>query len=127
MDLIPPHIPLGINLEEAIEILAGVSSDIEKYEQEKEDFYKVASGEWECGFYTKGGVVHSTWYNDPYGRGDEMGLNRKVTLYLLRYGDINDWEEGLNNGWIQYFSNEVSGVNLAYGLHRDVLRFNQIA
>jgi len=127
MELKTPHIPLGISLDEGIEILGGVSSEIKKYEEEKEDFYKVQEGDWECGFYAKNGMVHSAWYNDPYGRDDEMGINRKVTLYLARYGNIEDWEDRLNNGWIQFFFNEKSGVNMAYGLHKDVLRFNQIA
>lgn len=126
MALNTPHIPLGISLDEGIDILSDVSSEIEKYEEEKEDFYKASSGDWECGFYAKDGVVHSSWYNDPYGRGDEMGTNRKVTLYLARYGNIDDWEDGLNNGWLQFFFNERVGVSMAYGLHKDVLRFNRI-
>ncbi|WP_312303395.1 hypothetical protein [Diaphorobacter nitroreducens] len=126
MQLIPPHIPLGIYLYDGIKILSSISADIEKYQQENEDFYKVGLLEWEFGFYSKSGVVHSSWYNDPQGRESQEGINLKVTTYLARYGSINDWEEGINNGWIQFFINEKAGVGMAYGLHKDVLRFNKI-
>ncbi|WP_421910613.1 hypothetical protein [Marinobacter sp.] len=125
MELKTPHIPLGISLDEGIEILGSFSSEIEEFEEENEVFYKISCRDWECGFYCKDNIVQSTWFNDPFGREDEMGINRKVTLYLTRYGRIEDWEDRMNNGWIQFFFNEESGVNLAYGLHKDVLRFNQ--
>jgi len=121
-----PHIPLGISLEEGIEILSSVATEVEKYEEEKEDFYKVSSGESEFGFYTKDNLVHASWYNDPSGRDSEEGINTKVTLYLMRYGQIDGWEDGINNGWIQFFTNEQAKVGMSYGLHKDVLRFNQI-
>lgn len=126
MELRTPHIPLGIPLEAGIEILRAISSEIEKHSDEKEDFYKVCASDWECGFYAKDGVVHSSWYNDPSGRETKDGINLKVTLYLARYGNIDGWIDGINNVWIQFFTNEKVGVGMAYGLHNDVLRFNRI-
>ncbi len=126
MQLKPPHIPLGISVEDGIIILNSISNDIEKYIEEREDFYKVSSQDWEFGFYSRGGLIHSTWYNDPLGRESQEGIDTKVTAYLVRYGSIDDWKEGLNNGWIQFFINENAGIGMAYGLHKDVLRFNSV-
>ncbi|WP_016955463.1 hypothetical protein [Catenovulum agarivorans] len=126
MKLNSPHIPLGITFEDGLAILNTVSTAIERFEKDNEDFYQVSSNEFSCGFYVKNGFVSSTWYDDSLGRDSEEGINLKVTLYLQRYGDISDWEEGINNGWIQFFSNKKSGIGLAYGLHKDVIRFNQI-
>jgi hypothetical protein len=126
MKLKSPHIPLGITFEEGLKILQTVSSEIERVDEDNENFYRVSSDEFSCGFYLKSGLVSSTWYDDSTGRDSEDGINLKVTLYLQRYGDISEWEDGINNGWIQFFTNEKSGVGLAYGLHKDVIRFNQI-
>jgi len=126
MELTTPHIPLGISLQEGIEILKGVSSGIQKLVVEREDFYVVSSGDWECGFYARDGIVHSSWYNDSLGRESEEGISTRLALYLARYGNIDDWKDGRNNGGIQFFVNEKSGVGMAYGLHKDVLRFNQL-
>lgn len=126
MQIQPPHIPLGISLEEGLKILNSVSADIEKLPGEREDFYKVGAKGWECGFYSKGDVVRSSWFNDPLGRESQEGIDLKIDAYLARYGSIDDWEEGLNNGWIQFFLNKNAGVGMAYGLDKDVLRFNSI-
>ncbi len=125
MELKTPHIALGISLDKGVDILRQISSDIEKYAEEKEDFYKVSVANFECGFYAKDGIIHSSWYNDLSGRDSEAGINEKVMLYLSRYGNIDDWERGIDNGWIQFFTNENANIGLAYGLHKDVLRFNQ--
>ena len=124
MNLSTPHIPLGISLDDGLNILREVSLEIEKTEKNTETFYKVIGDSFECGFYEKDNTVIASWYNDPIGRDNEDKLNLKVSLYLARYGDINDWESTLNNGYIQLFNNEKSGHSMAYGLHMDVIRIN---
>ena len=124
MQIKTPHIPLNIPLEDALEILKGVSETILKEVEEDATFYKVSASDYECGFYEKGSVVIATWYNDPVGRDSQDELNLKVSLYLNRYGELDDWEDGINNGWIQFFNNNKTSVGLSYGLHKDVLRFN---
>ena len=124
MKIRTPHIPLNIPLEDALNVLRSVNNDIQKDTEEESVFYKVVSQDFECGFYEKDNKVIASWYNDPAGRDTEEGINLKVSLYLHRYGDIEDWEDGINNGWIQFFSNEKTKAGLAYGLHKDVLRFN---
>lgn len=124
MELKTPHIELGISVDEGIEILRSISFDIEKNVEEREDFYRASSENFEFGFYARGGVIHSSWYDDPLGRDSEAGINEKIMLYLSRYGSLNAWERGINNGWIQFFSNQKTNIGMSYGLHKDVLRFN---
>jgi len=124
MNIKTPHLPLGISLEEGLKILTSISSEIEKHDDENDNFYKIKFSDFECGFYENTGKVISSWYNDPTGRESEEGINQKVSLYLSRYGDIEEWEDGINNGWIQFFTNNKANVGMAYGLHKDVIRFN---
>lgn len=126
MKLKTPHIKLGISIAEGIEILQSIATQIEKHEEHAEDFYKVIGENFECGFYAKDGAIHSSWYDDQLGRDSEAQINEKLMLYLSRYGAIADWEQGINNGWIQFFDNEKAEIGLAYGLHKDVLRFNYL-
>lgn len=126
MKLKTPHIKLGISIAEGIEILQSIATQIEKHEEDTEDFYKVIGEDFECGFYAKDGVIHSSWYDDQLGRNSEAGINEKLLLYLSRYGAIDDWTQGIDNGWIQFFNNEKAKIGMAYGLHKDVLRFNYL-
>lgn len=123
MNIDSPHIPYGSTLESALEILSSIG-EVEKYVEERETFYKASSKNLEVGVYYSDGRVTAAWYNDPAGRDSEEGINLKVTQYLERYGDLDNWEEGINNGWIQFFNNQIEKTGLAYGLHKDVLRFN---
>lgn len=126
MILKTPHINIGISIEKGIEILSSISSNIEKYEENSEDFYLVSVEDFKCGFYTRNGVIHATWYNDSIGRDSELGIKEKISLYLSRYGDIENWDKGLNNGWMQFFNNENQKICMVYGLHKDVIRFNSL-
>ncbi len=127
MELKTPHIPLGITRDAALKLLKELSYKVEEQADEKELFYKASTTEFECGFYIHDGIVSASWYNDPTGRDSQDGINKKVTLYLARYGDLDNWEDGINNGWIQFFTNNASEVGMAYGLHKDVLRFNDLS
>lgn len=46
-------------------------------------------------------------------------------MYLDRYSSLNNWELRLDNGWMQYWFNDVDKMQMVYGLHKDVIRFNQ--
>ncbi len=126
MKLKTPHIKLGVSIDEGIKILQSIATQIEKHEEDAEDFYKLIGEDFECGFYAENGVIHSVWYDDQLGRDSEAGINEKLMLYLSRYGAIGDWAQSNNNGWIQFFNNEKAKIRLAYGLHKDVLRFNYL-
>lgn len=123
MNIETPHIPSGVSTEDALKIL-GAIGEVEKHDDERELFYKASCDDFEVGFYHSDGKVTAAWYNDPKGRDSEEGLNQKVAQYLKRYGNIEDWEEGINNGWIQFFNNNKANVGMAYGIHKDVIRFN---
>jgi hypothetical protein len=127
MSLNTPHIPLGISSEEGLKILPAISSEVHLLKENSQNFYQIKFGIWECGFYEEEGHVVSTWYNDPQGRESSDGINLKVTQYLERYGSLSNWESGINNGWIQFFLNQTDHVSMAYGLHKDVVRFNKIS
>ncbi|MDM8350882.1 hypothetical protein P8H27_18565 [Pseudomonas sp. sp1636] len=123
MKIRTPHIPAGISLEEGLSILSATGK-VEEHDDEEELFYKVSYENFDIGFYQSEGKVTAAWYNDPTGRESDEGINQKVTLYLERYGKIEDWEEGINNGWIQFFNNNKNNIGMAYGVHKDVIRFN---
>ncbi|WP_413665442.1 hypothetical protein ACG1BZ_09715 [Microbulbifer sp. CNSA002] len=126
MNIKTPHIPLNIELEEALGILRSTGLDVLEKKEDEDNFYRVSSPSYECGFYEKENRVIASWYNDPSGRESEDGITQKLNAYLQRYGELSSWESGINNGWIQFFQNEDSSTSLAYGLHKDVLRFNYI-
>ncbi len=69
MKIEAPHIALGISLEDALAVLHRISPNTEKHSEEDNDFYKLVSDEFECGFYEQAGKVVSSWYNDPIGSG----------------------------------------------------------
>jgi hypothetical protein len=94
-------------------------------ESEKERLYQVSNSAYDVAIYETNGSVSSVWYDDPIGRFWNRGRQKKVNLYLSRYDVISNWEARLNNGYIQFYFNDVLGLNMAYGLHKDVIRFNK--
>lgn len=73
----------------------------------------------------KNGHVASVWYDDPIGRGSAAGKERKIELYLTRYGSLSNWELRMVNDSIRYWVNGYDKAAMVYSLHRDVIRFNQ--
>jgi hypothetical protein len=65
------------------------------------------------------------WYDDPSGRDSQQGKEQKVLLYLERYGARADWELRMDNGWMRYWFNEAAHASMVYGIHMDVIRFNE--
>jgi len=118
-----PHIQLGISVDEGLKVLREFGEV--KEEQGKERSYTVDTPEFSFAIYEENGLVKSVWYNDPLGRFWNIGKRRKVKLYLERYGSLEDWEERMDNGWMKYFFNPRSNSAMVYGLHMDVIRFNQ--
>ena len=78
----------------------------------------------EVALYETDKVVSSVWYNDPFGRDSPAGREAKVTAYLSRYGSIDSWEQRMDNGWMHYWFNVSARAAMVYGLHNDVIRFN---
>ncbi|MDO6569274.1 hypothetical protein Q4561_19590 [Alteromonas sp. 1_MG-2023] len=94
-------------------------------ESDKERQYKVSNSACNVAIYETNGFVSSAWYDDPIGRFWNLGRQKKVNLYLSRYDVISNWEARLNNGYIQFYFNDALGLSMAYGLHKDVIRFNK--
>jgi hypothetical protein len=121
--LYSPVIPLGISINEGLEILNAIGKP--EMEKECEDIsYRVNTPEFDVAIYEENGFVKSVWYNDPLGRIWKLGKKRKIKLYLEKYGNKEDWELRMNNGWMEYYFNEKSNAAMVYGIHNDVIRFN---
>jgi hypothetical protein len=118
-----PHIPLGLNLAEGLTILKSLGSIVE--EQNAERSYTVETAEFRVAIYERAGRVDSVWYDDPLGRSSDAEKEGKVKLYLKRYGSLSNWELRMNNGWMLYWFNPKDKAAMVYGIHKDVIRFNQ--
>lgn len=121
--LFTPVIPLGISIQDGLQILNTLAeTQVEK--DGEEISYRVNTPDFDVAIYEGGGVVKSVWFNDPIGRVWNYGKNRKINLYLERYGKKADWELRMKNGWMKYYFNEESNAAMVYGIHNDVIRFN---
>jgi hypothetical protein len=121
--LLSPKIELGIPIEEGLSVLKELGDIIEERDG-KEHSYRVDTADYDVAIYDKNGIVSSVWFNDPLGRLWSKGKAMKLRLYLARYGEASDWELRTDNGWMHYHFNDKAGVNMVYGVHNDVIRFN---
>src|SRR4026208_361653 len=119
-----PHIAVGSSMEDALEILRRLGNVVQEG-SERELSYRVETPTFAIAVYPKSGTVGSVWYDDPTGRNSEMGRSEKVEAYLSRYGPLENWERRLDNGWMHYWFNPTDGAQMVYGIHKDVIRFNQ--
>jgi hypothetical protein len=87
--------------------------------------YKVNTDFFSVAIYPFENRIRSVWYDDPIGRESEAGIDQKAQLYLKRYGAIKNWELRMDNGWMHYWFNPSDKVAMVYGIHYDVIRFNQ--
>ena len=122
--LITPHIELGIDIDEGLNILNSLGAPISATNG-KEKSFTCSTPKYDVSVYETEGKVSSVWFNDPSGRFWSKGKAKKISLYLARYGNLADWQARLNNGYIQFYFNDVLGLSMAYGIHKDVIRFNQ--
>jgi len=121
--LFSPDIQLCISIEKGMEMLKKLVDAVEERD-DKEYSYRVDTPEYDVAIYDKDGIVTSVWFNDPLGRIWSKGKAMKLKLYLARSGKPEDWELRLNNGGMHYHFNDQAGVNMVYGVHIDVIRFN---
>lgn len=119
-----PHIPLRIALQEGIEILQSTGFNVVE-ETEPEQLFRVTTPTFGVAIYAKGNEVGSVWYDDPIGRATPIGKEKKIELYLMRYGSLSNWELRMENGWMRYWFNPYDKAAMVYGIHKDVIRFNQ--
>jgi hypothetical protein len=119
-----PHIAVGSSMAEALEILRRLGHVVQEA-SERELSYRVETPIFAIAVYPKSGTVGSVWYDDPTGRTSETGRSEKVDAYLSRYGPLENWERRLDNGCMHYWFNPTDGAQMVYGIHKDVIRFNQ--
>jgi hypothetical protein len=118
-----PHIAVGSALDTALSQLKSLG----KLEEEKEPeyCYRVVTADFALAIFPDLSRVRSVWYDDPTGRGDPKSVAKKIEAYLRRYGPMKDWDLRLNNGWMLYWFNPKAHASMVYGLHKDVIRFNE--
>lgn len=119
-----PHIPLRISLHEGREILQSTGFNVVE-ETEPEQLFRATTPSFGMAIYAKNDNVSSVWYDDPLGRATSIGKEKKIELYLMRYGSLSNWELRMENGWMRYWFNPYDKASMVYGTHRDVIRFNQ--
>jgi methionyl-tRNA synthetase len=119
-----PYIPLQIALRDGIEILQSTGCNVIE-ETEPDHLFMVKAPTFGMAIYAKGNKVGSVWYDDPIGRATSIGKEKKIELYLLRYGSLSNWELRMENGWMRYWFNPLDKAAMVYGIHKDVIRFNQ--
>jgi hypothetical protein len=113
-------------IEEAVAILQRFGNPTQE-ESGHERCYRVETPLFGVSVYPNGGKVGSVWYDDSTGRESESGREKKVGAYLMRYGQLENWERRLDNGWMRYWFNPTDRAQMVYGIHKDVIRFNQYA
>jgi hypothetical protein len=119
-----PHIAVGADFDAAFAVLQRFGRPTRE-DSEGECCYRVETPLFGLAIYPQDAIIRSVWYDDPAGRETEQGRINKVHAYLIRYGPLTDWELRLDNGWMHYWFNPVARAQMVYGLHKDVIRFNQ--
>ena len=119
-----PHIPLRSSLREGIEILQAIGNNVTE-EIGAEHCFKVDTSSFSVALYARKDYVASVWYDDPLGRGSAAGKERKIELYLMRYGSLSNWVLRMVNSSMQYWVNSYDKAAMVYSLYNDVIRFNQ--
>ncbi len=92
-----PYIPLGEDLNIALDVLKTINTNIIEEDEKGTKSYKAIGDNFEIAVYETDGKVSSVWYNDPLGRGIPFGKKKKIDLYLQRYGKSKNWEKRMKN------------------------------
>lgn len=118
-----PFVPLGISLDAGLALLRNTGAAIVE-ESENEHSFKVQLEEAAVAIYTHGQRVDSVWYDDPLGRWSDRGKKRKIELHLARYAALPGWSVWNENDWMKYWKHGEVPIRMVYGIHMDVIRFN---
>ena len=123
-DLSTPHIPVRSDLATALNLLESCADQVVVLEDDVGG-YRASSKRWELIIYAEADEVDAGWYDDESGRGLTESKLAKIHRYLIRYGELTDWDLRMDNGWMRYWFNPQAGVMMVYGIHKDVIRFNK--
>ena len=119
-----PHIPLRSSLRDGIEILQSIGPKVTE-NIGPEHYFKLETSAFTMAVCAKDNHVASVWYDDPVGRQSDTGKERKIELYLMRYGSLSNWELRMVNDLMRYWVNVRDKAAMVYSLQSDVIRFNQ--
>lgn len=92
--------------------------------ERNEHSFRVQLGAAAVAIYTRGQHVDSVWYDDPLGRWSTQGKKRKIELHLSRYGPLEGWSIWNENEGMKYWKHDAVPTRMVYGIHMDVIRFN---
>ena len=121
------HINIGIPLGQGIELLKTLNKEIHEEHEENEHSFRVYNSNYQIAIYEENNIVKSVWYNDPSGRLLGFGKKQKINLYLKRYCLNGKWEKRMENDWMKYYFNDIDNIQMVYGKHMDVIRFNDFS
>jgi hypothetical protein len=119
-----PYVPLGVSIDEGFELFKNFGVITRTEDDGDDKVYRISADGYDAALYERDGIVRSIWYDDPSGRALGIGRERKISLYLRRYRVTGEWGLRMENGWMRYYFNDVDGLQMVYGIHADVIRFN---
>ena len=123
-ELSTPHVPLGIHLVDGIKLLQVDDANVEE-EIGAEHCFKIGTSIYCISLCVESDYIVSVLYDDQIGRNSAVGRERKIQLYLQRYGSLSNWELQLINESIRYWVNPSGQIAMVYSQQTDVIRFNQ--
>ena len=123
-ELITPHVPLGIHVVDGMKLLQVEEATIVE-EIGAEHCFKIGTSYYCVSLCVESDHIVSVLYDDQIGRNSSVGRERKIQLYLQRYGSLSNWVLKLANESIRYWVNPSGKIAMVYNQQTDVIRFNQ--
>ena len=123
-ELNTPHVPLGIQLVDGMKLLQVDDATIAE-EIGVEHCFKIGTSFYCISLCVESDHIVSVLYDDQIGRNSSVGRERKIQLYLQRYGSLSNWVLKLANESIRYWVNPSGKIAMVYNQQTDVIRFNQ--
>lgn len=122
-ELSTPYVPLGIHLVDGIKLLQVYDPNIVE-EIGGEHCFKIDTPIYCITLCVENDQIISVLYDDQCGRNSSVGRERKIQLYLQRYGSPSNWELQLINESIRYWVNLSDKVAMVYNQQTDIIRIN---
>ena len=79
--LITPHIELGIDIDEGLNILNSLGAPISSING-KEKSFTCSTPKYDVSVYDTEGKVSSVWFNDPSGRVLSKGKAKNIAVFI---------------------------------------------
>ncbi|HYF36133.1 MAG TPA: hypothetical protein VD994_12640 [Prosthecobacter sp.] len=122
-----PHFELGSSFAEGLRALRLFGEVREETDEKEGHSARVDTSQYSVALYEGQGRIKAVWYDDRIGRWSNKTKGKKLGLYLQRFTKSGTWNQTLDNGFMVFWHNEEDERVLVYGLHRDVIRINDLA